>query len=129
VGDAGQFLSLMALSRISVKDFETLRGRKLGLFGRLGFKLGQKRLQRNIAADASIKSKFIEQLANGRKSVGQPGFHAGGFFLGLFFLWFGLIAAYVIKDDQKKNRVKWAWIGFGVSASVLLAIILSWASR
>jgi hypothetical protein len=41
-----------------------------------------------------------------------------GFLLGLI----GLLIAYLINDDYKHNRVKWAWIGFGIV--VVLNIIL-----
>jgi hypothetical protein len=38
-----------------------------------------------------------------------------GFLLGLI----GVLIAYLIKDDKKRNRVKWAWLG-------LLAWVVIW---
>ena len=39
------------------------------------------------------------------------GFHLGGFALGFLIGPIGVLIAYLIDDDKKRNRVKWAWIG------------------
>lgn len=52
---------------------------------------------------------------------GETGFHAGGFFLGLLLGVIGVIIAYLINDEKKHNRVKWAWIGWGVWVVLLIA--------
>ena len=54
---------------------------------------------------------------------GTTGFHSGGFFLGLLVGLIGVIIAYIIKDEKKKNRVKWAWIGWGVWVVIALILI------
>lgn len=123
VGTTGKWISLMTLSTIPVKEYEALRGKKLSLFAKIGFRLGQKRLLSRINDDGTIANKrFLQHAVKMAQEGGTTGFHAGGFFLGLFLLYFGVLIAYSIRDNKRRNRVKWAWIGFGVSAVTLLII-------
>ena len=119
VGNTGKLISLLELSQISVKDFETLTGKKLGFIDRIGFKKAQKKVSNQIAPDGTIKSKKLEKFII---RDGETGFHLGGFALGFFVGLIGVLIAYLINDDYKSNRVKWAWIGLGLS--VVLSIIL-----
>jgi hypothetical protein len=125
VGKTGQKISLMELSRISMNDLQTLTNRKMNFFERLAFKSGQKKLRKNIAADGTVKKKKLEKILN-RYYGGETGFHFGGFALGFFLGVIGVLIAYIINDDYKKNRVKWSWIGFGIGVliNVVLFIIL-----
>src|SRR5215510_8244536 len=61
VGTTGHLISLMDLSRISVKDFETLSGKKMKFLDKIKFKLGQRELKRSINADGSFNKKSIEK--------------------------------------------------------------------
>lgn len=120
VGSTGEKISLLDLSTIDLKDFETLTGRHLHYFDRLGFKLSQKKLRKTINADGTIDNKKLNKfLAEADHSTG---FHAGGFLLGFFVGLIGVLIAYLINDGNKNNRVKWAWIGFGIG--VVLSVIL-----
>jgi hypothetical protein len=92
----------MELSTISVKEFQILVNRKMKFFDRLAFKAGQKKFDKNF-------KKYFS---------GKSGFHAGGFALGFFLLLIGVLIAYVINDDYKKNRVKWTWLGFSISIAI-----------
>lgn len=122
VGNTGKFISLMALSEISVQDFQEISGRKLGFFDKIGFKLGQKKLRNKIEEDGTIKSKTLKKYAEKMAVDGQSGFHVGGFALGFLLGLIGVLVAYLINDEKKSNRVKWAWIGLGV---VVLLVILT----
>jgi hypothetical protein len=125
VGNTGKLISLMALSEISVKDFETISGKKLNLVDKIGFKLGQKKLRNKIEADGTIRSKTMKKLASKMASDGETGFHIGGFALGFLLGLIGVLIAYLINDDKKSNRVKWAWLGLAVVLVVyLLAAVL-----
>ena len=120
VGKTGKKISLMELSQISLSDFEKLTNKKMRFFDRIAFKAGQKKLRKNIAEDGTLKKKFEKTIK--RMMAGETGFHIGGFALGFFVGLIGVLIAYLINDDFKKNRVKWAWIGFG--AFVLIYIVL-----
>lgn len=123
IGSSGQKISLMDLSTINVKDFENLTGRNLKFFDRLGFKLAQKKLRKSINNDGTIDNKkLVKFLEQGDHSTG---FHLGGFALGFLVGLIGVLIAYLINDDNKQNRVKWAWIGFGISVVLYLIIILA----
>jgi hypothetical protein len=110
----------MELSTISVENAQQLTGRKMNFFERMSFKITQRKLKRNIHDDGTIDSKRITALV--RKRGGETGFHAGGFALGFFLGVAGVVIAYILDDDYKKNRIKWAWIGFGLG--FVLSIIL-----
>jgi hypothetical protein len=123
VGSGGQKISLLDLSKIDVKSFEILSGRHLNFFDRLGFKLAQKKLRKSINADGTIDNKKLNKfLAEGDHTTG---FHLGGFALGFLVGLIGVLIAYLINDENKKNRVKWAWIGFGIGLVLYLIIILA----
>ena len=118
-------ISLMDLSSISIKDVEKLTGKRMNFIDRIGFKAGQKKLRKSIAADGTITNKKLLRFVNGD---GQPtGFHVGGFLLGFFGGLIGVAIAYVAggDDDIKRNRAKWAWIGFGLYVVIILALFLS----
>jgi len=121
-GGNGKQISLLELSRISRNGLEELTGRKMNLVERVSFHIAQKKLRKGIDASGHITDwKLQKALAGG----GQKGFHAGGFFLGLLLGPIGLLIAYLIKDDKKRNRVKWAWIGFGIWTVVLILFALA----
>jgi hypothetical protein len=120
IGSTGQKISVLDLSRINVKTFESISGRHLNFFDRLGFKLAQKKLKKSINADGTIDNKKLNKLL----AEGETGFHLGGFALGFLVGLIGVLIAYLINDDKKKNRVKWAWIGFGVWIVILLLFII-----
>jgi hypothetical protein len=126
IGSTGQKISLLDLSKIDVRSFETLSGRHLNFFDRLGFKLAQKKLRKSINADGTIDNKKLNKFLD--QGDHSTGFHLGGFALGFFVGLIGVLIAYLINDENKKNRVKWAWIGFGIIfilSLILLIVIVS----
>lgn len=124
IGKNGEQISLMDLSKISVKDYETISGRHLKFLEKASFKLSQRKLAKSINADGSLNSKkLVKMLADGDMSTG---FHIGGFALGFFLGLIGVLIAYVANNNEnKRNRVKWAWIGFGIAFVLGLVLIAS----
>ncbi len=109
VGKTGQKISLLELSQIKIKDFELLRGQKLKFFDRLVFKAAQKKLKNNINRDDTFNNeKLVNTFSNEKQGKGGG---VAGLLLGTVLGPVGVLIAYLIKDDNKKNRVKWAWIG------------------
>ena len=121
IGSTGQKISLQQLSEISMKDLQTLTGRKMKLMEKIAFKSGQKRLRDNINRDGTLDKRFLKKI-NKADDV-TKGFHLGGFALGFLLFLIGVLIAYLIKDDKKSARVKWAWIG--AALSLVLIIILA----
>ena len=121
IGTTGQKISLMELSKISQADLQILTGRKMDMMEKIAFKTAQKKLRNNINADGTFNKRFVKKLE--KRADGTNGFHAGGFFLGLLLGLIGVLIAYLIKDDKKRNRVKWAWIGWGVWLVILIIIV------
>jgi hypothetical protein len=123
VGNTGKFVTLQELATIKAADFEKLTGKKMGLMRRFEFKLAQRKLRRSINADGTINNQRLAIMAQ-KDMDGTTGFHLGGFALG-FFLWpIGVLIAYLITDAKHDNRVKWAWIGFGVGVILLLIAVI-----
>lgn len=119
VGKTGMKISLQALANIKVKDFELITDQKLKFFDRLAFKAAQKKVRDNINEDGTFNNKRILKALSKQRG-GETGFHLGGFALGFLLGLIGVLIAYLIKDDYKSNRVKWAWLGFGIYVVILL---------
>ncbi len=118
-------ISLKDLSIISVNDYQKLSGKHLNFFEKMTFKAGQKKLRNSISADGTITNKkLVKAIESGDHSVG---FHLGGFALGFLLGLIGVLLAYVIggEEDVKKNRAKWAWIGFGLFVVIYLVAFLA----
>ena len=107
-------ISLKDLSVISVKDYESITGQKMNFFKKITFKAGQKKLRNNIAADGTITNKKL--LKAFKNADATAGINGGWLVLGLLLGLIGVLLSYVINGDEavKKNRQKWAWIGFAV---------------
>ncbi len=126
VGDGSQKISLLDLSRIKIKELERIKGEKLSFAEKIGFKVAQKKLKDQISNDGTVNISRIKKLSE--KRGGETGFHAGGFFLGLLLGIIGVLVAYLINDDYKRNRVKWAWIGWGAWIAIVLVLMAAGAS-
>ena len=62
VGKTGRLISLMDLSRINVRDFETLTGKKMKFLDKVNFRMGQKELRKSINPDGTFNKKSIEKF-------------------------------------------------------------------
>lgn len=123
VGSTGHLISLMDLSRISVKDFEALSGKKMKFLDKVNFKLGQRELKRSINPDGTFNKRSIEKSLTRPKGPGG-GFSLVGLLLGLFLSLIGVLIAYVIAGADKRSRVTWAWIGAAISFVIWGVILL-----
>lgn len=115
-------MSLQELSVISIKDFQNLSKTQLGFFERFAFKSAQKKLRNSMNTDGSVKNnRTINTLEN---AANADGFNVLGFFMGLILGLIGVAIAYIAKDEKdiKRNRIKWAWIGFGTQIALALLI-------
>ena len=115
-------MSLQELSVISIKDFQKISKTHFGFFERFTFKAAQKKLKYSINADGSVKNnRTINALENAAN-----GFNVLGFFMGLILGVIGVAIAYIAKDEKdiKRNRIRWAWIGFGTQIALALLISL-----
>ena len=127
VGKTGKTISLDELSKIKVKDLQLLTGHKMDFFDRLSFKTAQRKVRNMINLDGTINTKKIEKFTKHRG--GETGFHLGGFALGFFVGLIGVLIAYLINDDYKRNRVKWAWIGCALALVInIILIVAVWNS-
>jgi hypothetical protein len=124
IGKNGEQISLMNLTQISVKDYQTVSGRHLTVFEKAAFKLSQRKLAKCINTDGSINNKkLLKLMDDGDHSTG---FHLGGFALGFLLGLIGVLLAYVVNDNENKpNRVKWAWIGFGIFVVLYIALLIA----
>ncbi len=122
IGKNGKKISLMELSQISIKDFQGLTEQKMNFFERLGFKMAQRKLRNNINPDGTFNKKRLEKYFTQQEGKGSSA--VGGFALGFFFSLIGVLVAYVINDKHRKNRIKWAWFGFGAFIVLFLLIFL-----
>jgi len=123
VGNSSRLISLMDLSRISVKDFETLSGKKMKFLDKVSFRIGQRQLKKSINQDGTFNRKSIEKYLAAPAGPGG-GFSLTGLLLGLFLSLLGVLIAYVIAGSDKRSRVTWAWIGAAISLIIWGAILI-----
>jgi hypothetical protein len=119
IGSEGNKISLLELSTISRSGLENLTGRKMNLTQRLAFKGAQKKIRNGINQHGYVVDKKLNKVFAGD---GETGFHIGGFALGFLLGLIGVLIAYLINDEKKRNRVKWSWIG--LAAWLVLYLIL-----
>lgn len=122
IGNTGNRISLLDLSVIKVKDVQLITGKKMNMVDRLSFKAAQRQLRKNINPDGTLNSKKLQKQF--KKIDGETGFHIGGFALGFLLGLIGVLIAYLINDDRKSNRVKWAWIGLAAWLVLLLLFVI-----
>lgn len=120
VGSTGERISLQELSTISREELELRTGKKMNFGEKIAFKKAQKKLNKGIDEDGNLTSKKLKKAF----ADGESGFHLGGFALGFLVGLIGVVIAYIINDDYKRNRVKWAWIGFGAAVAISVALVL-----
>lgn len=123
LGKGGELVSLMDLSRMKIKEYQQLTGKKMKLFEKIGFKAAQKQLKNSINRDGTFNSKKMERYLKKSSMVGE-GFHIGGFALGFLLGLIGVLIAYLINDDLKSTRVKWAWIGLAAWIVILILLLV-----
>ena len=118
----GKVISLLKLSTIERNELEDLTGKRMNFIQRIGFKTAQKKLRDDINVKGELTSKKYERLFTDSAQGATSGFHLGGLALGFLLGPIGVLIAYLLNDDLKKNRVKWSWIGFAISFVLGLGI-------
>ncbi len=72
IGKNGEKISLMDLTLIKAKDFQTLTGKKMSVAEKVGFKMAQKQLRGAINAKGEINKKALEKMtAKAMKAEGK----------------------------------------------------------
>jgi len=122
VGKNGHLISLMDLSQISVKEFESLSGKKMKMMEKVNFKMKQRELKKNINYDGSFSKKRVEKYFN--KAALGGAFSLSGLALGLFLSLIGVLIAYLITTGDKKGRITWAWIGAAIGFIIWGAVLI-----
>lgn len=121
VGKGAEKISLIELSKISIKEYQHLSGSKLNLFQRLSFKMAQKKLQHDINSDGTINTATFKKYYSNEDHT--TGFHFGGFALGFFLSLIGVGIAFFIGGDARRNRVNWALAGAAASLLIAVAVL------
>ena len=122
IADNGQQISLLALSQISIRHFELVTGKKMGIGGKIFFKITQNKLRHLINDDGTINVNRSDIITEAFRA--DTGAALGGFALGFWGSIIGVLIAYSIEDNKKRKRVTWAWVGFSLSALFLIAYLL-----
>ena len=95
--------------KLTATEYGEMRGKKLNFFEKWNFRATQNKMKRQLRAEGSADSE---------------GVNWGGLALGVFLGPLGVIGAYLFSKD--KNFRKWTWIGFGVTAVILLIFGRTW---
>lgn len=106
-----QFLSL------TPKKYYEITGKQMKLSQRISLRLAQNKIKRMIK-----KGKPVDLVAMS-KGIDTSDFNLMGFVLGIVLNLIGVLIAYLI-DDSDASLIKWAWIGAGVQAIIILLALL-----
>ena len=117
----GKVISFHDLAYIKVADYEKATGKKLSFLKKIEFKVAQRKLRHSMNEDGTFANKRMERMLKSGID-GETGFHLGGFALGILLSLIGVLIAYLINDEKKSNRVRWAWIG---AALVIFLVLLT----
>lgn len=124
IGKDGKKISLLELAKISKDDLEKMTGRKMNAIETFTFNRAQKKMNKGIDKNGIVTNKKMQKAF----ADGESGFSIGGFALGFLLGLIGVLIAYIINDNKKQNRRKWAWIGLA-SIVVLSLLLYAAASR
>lgn len=107
-----EFLSL------TPKKYYKMTGKRMKLSEKIALKLTQRKVKRMIKRGEPV------DLVAMSKEIDTSDFNIAGFVLGLILSLIGVLIAYLI-DENDSSMIKWAWIGAGVQAIlILLALII-----
>jgi hypothetical protein len=111
----------LELSKDSQSDYGVFTTRKFNFFERLVARVMQIKLRKRLSGKGAIKKNELEKLLF-IADRSRSGFHAGGFILGLLLGPVGVLISYLFKDEHKRRRIKWSWLGFAVWVAIILFI-------
>ncbi len=118
---AGKTSAANVLGQLDAKTFlaltpakvQQLTGTRLNFGQKVTLKMAQLEVKKQLK-----KGKTVNMAEMGKKAGGGINFLwlVVGFFLG----WIGVLIAYLTREGSDDNRVKSAWIGFGISALLVI---------
>jgi hypothetical protein len=103
---------------LTPKKYYAMTGKRMSLSQKISLKIAQYKVKRMIK-----KGKPVDLVAMS-KDIDTSDFNIAGLILGLLLSLIGVLIAYLI-DDSDSSMIKWAWIGAGIGAIlILLALII-----
>jgi hypothetical protein len=102
---------------LTPEKYYQLTGKRMSLFQKISLKLAQQKIKR-----MKRKGKPVDLVAMS-KGVETSDFNLPGFVLGLVLSLLGVLIVYLI-DKTDANMIKWAWIGAGVGAILILLTLI-----
>ena len=97
------------------KKYTEISGKKMSLPEKISLKLAQRKVRNMLR-----KGKEVDLLSV-KKRMDTSNFSIIGFLLGLILSLIGVLFAYLTHDD---TVIRWAWIGAGVGAIIILISLL-----
>ncbi|MES1224761.1 MAG: hypothetical protein ABUT20_55230 [Bacteroidota bacterium] len=96
---------------LTLKDYESLRGKKLNMFEKFSFRINQRR------AKQMLKHADWDEVTVWQK--------ISWCFKGLILGPIALILGYIFLKDEERVLIKWIWFGFAGWCAVLALILLA----
>ncbi|MBS1918289.1 MAG: hypothetical protein JST87_18630 [Bacteroidetes bacterium] len=103
---------MQLFSKMTIADYEKLKGRKLNFFERLSFKLSQRRAKKML--------KYYE-YGEGPTTLQKISWLLKGLLLGPI----ALLLGYLFLKDDDRELIKWIWFGFAGFAAIVVIILLT----
>jgi len=105
-------LQMQLFAKMTISDYEKLKGKKLNFFERVSFKLSQHRAKRML--------KYYE-YGEGPTTLQKISWLLKGLLLGPI----ALLLGYIFLKDDDRELIKWIWFGFAGFAVIVIIILLT----
>jgi hypothetical protein len=113
---SGKTISLAKFMTLNASEYKTLTGSKMTFKEKVTLKLFQRHFKNSINSDGTVDLKKF------RQDQGDASHAIGWFLLGFLLGIIGLIIALVINDDNRRDRIRWTLIGWGVWVALLVVL-------
>ncbi len=127
---AGKTTAVNVFSQLDAKTFlsltpaqvQEMTGKKMTIGQKISLKMAQLEVKKQLRKGKEIKmAEMGKRAASGISAI----WLIAGFFLGLI----GVLIAYLTREDSDDNRVKSAWIGFGIGLVLYIVFLVIFWGR
>ena len=111
-----RIIQMKFYTNLSLKDYQTLKGKKLNFFEKQLFKTSQRRMKKILKSyEDGDGPTMLQKLS--------------WLFKGILLGPIAVLLAYIFLKDEERELIKWTWFGFIGFAVLVLLVLLSLQSQ
>ena len=109
-------LPIEQILSLTPDSYEQLTGKKMSFKDRLGLKLVQKSIKKELKKNGSVDlNEYFQE--------GMPSFNIGGFLLGLLLGLIGVALAHIFSNNKSFRRSSWYGLGVWLIILIIAALV------